>query len=164
MGGKCVRDTKYVHVSNMRALSEPERLCLKRAEVLAKVQRGRDYNVAKITAKEERVSLLLYSAFFDDPFPALQTAWSSDLAAGTVRQRSYKNSANPPILHRKELLLERGHPRRSEYQALTQAAESAGLLDQPATIGFKRQWHRRLQQAGLRLEGHRLISATEEVG
>jgi len=42
--------------------------------------------------------------------------------------RDYRNSDNPPILHRKELFLHPEHPRFAEYSQLSLAEEAAGLL------------------------------------
>lgn len=162
MSGKRVRQTTYVHISNIAALSEAEQRCLTEAEKAAKVRQHKDYNVAKITAAKRQVSLLRYSKFFEEAFPPLRTAWTLDLLAGTVRRRRYKERGNPPILHRKELLLDPNHPRIPEYRALSKAAEEAGLFKEPTRIGFKQQWERRLEQAGLRVDGHRLVPAEDK--
>jgi hypothetical protein len=86
--------------------------------------------------------------------------WSSytvDLIAKTASRRSYDESRNPPILHRKELLLPADHPKISEYQSLTQAAELLGLFDQPKIIGFKETWSQLIAQKGYQLVDHTLI-------
>jgi hypothetical protein len=80
-----------------------------------------------------------------------------DLGAGTVRFRTFADSLNPPILHRKELLLRADHPRRAEFEALTQAAEAVGLFDNPLRIGFQRPWEALLAQKGYRVVGHALV-------
>ncbi len=67
------------------------------------------------------------------------------------------DSLNPPILHRKELLLPADHPRRAEYAALTQACESIGLFDEPTRIGYRRQWEQLLRDKGYRVVGHQLV-------
>jgi hypothetical protein len=64
---------------------------------------------------------------------------------------------NPPILHRKELLLPADHPQQVAYQALTAAAEQIGLFDDPNRIGFKRAWETLLTQKGYRVVGHELV-------
>ncbi|NEX18457.1 MAG: hypothetical protein C1943_18105 [Halochromatium sp.] len=71
--------------------------------------------------------------------------------------RTYADSLNPPILHRKELLLPAEHPRLEEYRALTEAAESIGLFEETTRIGYRRQWLERVRAAGYRIEGHALL-------
>jgi hypothetical protein len=100
---------------------------------------------------------LYYPDFFDDPFPALATNRLVDPEAGTVTLRSYADSLNPPILHRKELLLLVDHPRRAEYSALTEACKSIGLVDEPTGIGHRRQWLDLVRERGYRIEGHALV-------
>jgi DNA phosphorothioation-associated putative methyltransferase len=74
-----------------------------------------------------------------------------------VSHRTYADSLNPPILHRKELLLPAEHPRRAEYAALTAACESIGLFDDPRRIGYRRQWQQLMRERGYRLDGHALV-------
>ena len=65
-------------------------------------------------------------------------------------------NANPPILHRKELLLSPGDPRISEFAQLSVAEEAAGLLDSTSTIGFRLNWERLLTSRGFTTDGHSL--------
>ncbi|MEA3274479.1 MAG: hypothetical protein U9Q81_04135 [Pseudomonadota bacterium] len=71
-----------------------------------------------------------------------------DLRTGEMGYRTYEDSLNPPILHRKELLLPEDHPRRTEYAALTQAAETIGLFDEPTRTGYRRQWEQLVREKG----------------
>lgn len=80
-----------------------------------------------------------------------------DPEAGTATLRTYADSLNPPILHRKELLLPADHPRRAEYAALTEACEAIGLFDEPTRIGYRRQWLDLVREKGYRLAGHALV-------
>jgi hypothetical protein len=80
-----------------------------------------------------------------------------DPEAGTATLRTYADSLNPPILHRKELLLAADHPRRAEFAALTEACESIGLFDEPTRIGHRRQWLDLVREKGYRIEGHALV-------
>jgi hypothetical protein len=101
--------------------------------------------------------LLHYPGFFDEPFPRLQESWLVDLSTEQTRYRTYAESRNPPILHRKELLLPLDHPRRAEYSALTDAAESIGLFDDSTRIGFQEQWHQLVREKGYQVVGHQLV-------
>jgi DNA phosphorothioation-associated putative methyltransferase len=79
------------------------------------------------------------------------------LSSGTVSYRTYGDSLNPPILRRKELLLPREHPRRSEFEALSTAAEKLGLFDAPTRIGFLQQWLNLVHDRGYQVIGHEFV-------
>jgi DNA phosphorothioation-associated putative methyltransferase len=115
------------------------------------------FNVVKLSEQDEGVTLLDYAGFHDEAFPQLANYWTVDIAAGSFRHRTYAGSLNPPILHRKELLLPADHPQQATYQALTAAAEQIGLFDDPNRIGFKRAWETLLTQKGYRVVGHELV-------
>ncbi|MBK1630282.1 hypothetical protein CKO31_05875 [Thiohalocapsa halophila] len=115
--GKTVGRKRYVHVDTLRtgpggdvdgALAEQ----LAAAEQLAGVSRGEHFNLVRIDADGAELALLHYPGFVDEPFPALAQSWRVDLAAGTLGFRTYADSLNPPILHRKELPLPADDPRR----------------------------------------------------
>jgi len=168
--GKAVGDRLYLHVATLTAgdatacagrvpIGHAERLAarLAEAEQLAGLRRGEHFNLLRVDSAEEKLALLHYPGFFDEPFPALAESWRVDLATGTVRHRTYADSLNPPILHRKELLLPADHPRRAEYAALTAACESVGLFDDPRRIGYRRQWQQLMRERGFMLDGHALV-------
>ncbi len=69
----------------------------------------------------------------------------------------YADSFNPPILHRKELLLPSDDPQREVCAALTAAAEAIGLFDEPTLIGYGRQWQALVREKGYRIEGYALL-------
>ena len=124
--------------------------------MLAKAETGRDFNIVKLSQDRTSVSLLDYSSFFEQAFPVLRRYWTVDLAKSTVRFRTYAESLNPPILHRKELLLPNTHPMQEKFSKLTLAAEQIGLFDNPRRIGFKRAWEALLDSRGYRVIGHEL--------
>jgi len=76
--------------------------------------------------------------------------------AGRARHTDYADNINPSILHRKESFVPADHPRRAEFEGLTQAEEEAGLYEDATTIGFKLNWERLRARKGLRIHGHRL--------
>jgi len=110
--GKTVAQNTYVHIEALGVLSPAWREAAAQAAVLAKAEAGRDFNVVKL-GQDGGVSLLDYPGFFGEAFPVLRRYWTVDLAKAAVRFRSYAGSLNPPILHRKELLLPQGHPANS---------------------------------------------------
>jgi hypothetical protein len=69
----------------------------------------------------------------------------------------YSQSANPPILHRKESFLCPDDPLHAKFARLTAQEEKHGLLDDPSGIGTRDAWARRLAERGFALKGHRLV-------
>ena len=152
--GKQVGGALYLHVSALERASETRRRAVDRAAHLAGIADSA-FNVVKIQGKSPtRVSLLAYEDFDQNPFPALLEGWTVDLKEKRSVRRSYRNSGNPPILHRKELLLAADDPRRDTFARLTDELERRGLFEKPHLIGFRRQWERRLADAGISVRGH----------
>ena len=104
----------------------------------ARLALGPEFSVLKWGTRELKLSFLSYPTFSEDAHPALDEAVSVDLASGRVRRSRYAGRANPPILHRKETFLPPGHPDIPRYRRLTEAEEAAGLYEDTATIGFRR--------------------------
>ena len=84
-----------------------------------------DFNVVRLSVS--RLSFLNYERF-SVPFPALLTALSCDLANGASRFTDYSQRRNPPILHRKELLLPADDPLVPEAAQLTRRLEVLGAV------------------------------------
>ena len=137
---------------------------LAQAEALARVRRGEQFNLVRVDSTGSTLGLLHYPGFSDDPFPSLAASWRVDLDTGSVGYRTYADSLNPPILHRKELLLPEDDPRRELYAALTAACESIGLFDDPRRIGYRRQWDQLVRERGYRIVGHALEPIANDDG
>jgi hypothetical protein len=69
----------------------------------------------------------------------------------------YGQSANPPVLHRKESFLLASDPLHVKFARLTVQEEKYGLLDDPSGIGTRDGWAGRLRENGFQLRGHRLV-------
>jgi DNA phosphorothioation-associated putative methyltransferase len=138
--GKRVKGNLYFHVSVLATLDTPLRERVRLAAAQACLSSHADFNVIKIDETGQRISLLSYAHFFDHPFPVLQSAAVVNLASGRVKRIHYDPSQNPPILHRKELLLPRDHPQVPMFAALTRQLEAAGLFRDARRIGFLREW------------------------
>lgn len=106
-----------------------------------------DVNVVKLD-RRSRVSFLRYESF-DAAFPALLAARSCDIERGTCRQTDYAGRRNPPILHRKELLLPSDDPRVPAAERLTRCLETRGAFSAAGSIGTRNAWRRRLVALGL---------------
>jgi hypothetical protein len=108
--GKRIGDNTYVHVEALSGLSDQAIERVRSAETVAGIERSKNYNIVRMHGDGGTLALLSYPRFFEDPFPALQESWLVDLSVGSVRHRTYADSLNPPILHRKELLLPSDDP------------------------------------------------------
>jgi len=160
--GKHVGGHTYFHVAGLNTVDENVRKEIRKAVRWASIKTGRDFNVVKLKRNGTQVSFLRYERFFDDPFPALTRSYIVDLSSKKINQRNYERSSNPPILHRKELLLPPLHPEISVFQALTQQLEAANLYQNSRRIGFAREWQKRLTTAGYKVEDHRLVRLIEK--
>jgi DNA phosphorothioation-associated putative methyltransferase len=151
--GKKILDRLYLHLSAVETLegTAAQRV----AEAIRRSGRtpDSDFNVVRIREDTEEVALLQYPLFFEESFPALRHSWRVHVPSGLVSFRDYSRSLNPPILHRKELLLPPSHPRRPEFEARTRFAESIGLFDNPVSIGFRRQWEQLVASKGYSIIG-----------
>jgi DNA phosphorothioation-associated putative methyltransferase len=112
--------------------------------------------IVKLHRQQRKVSYLFYPDFEKDPHPALSASLRVDLQTFNIRFSDYRDSANPPILHRKETLLSPDHPLYAKFSKLTAQEESADLLGVPG-IGTRATWKKLLEEEGWRLAGHRLL-------
>ena len=143
--GKHVRTFSYYH-ANLVAERPPV------ADFLCYLCRGfggsfDDFNVVKLD-RRSRVSFLRYGDF-DAPFPVLLAALSCDTERGTCRPAKYAGRRNPPLLHRKELLLPSDDPRVPGAERLTRCLEARGAFADARSIGTRAAWCARLRDLGL---------------
>ena len=109
------------------------------------------FNVVKLN-RTHRISFLHYEPF-TIPFPALLAAVSCDLRNETTRATDFTRRSNPPILHRKELLLPVDDPTVPEAERLTAHLETQGAFADTRSIGTRLGWHRRLSALGIDPDG-----------
>lgn len=157
MIGKKVLNNIYWHSSLTTAQNVDVQQHISEAESLAGVQAGADYNVVKYDINSSALSLLSYPGFFKDPFPALEKSYRIDLKSKRVEKRSYQASINPPILHRKELLLSPDDEHSSLFCELTATAEQLGLFENTIRIGFKQAWENLIAEKGFQLVDHQFV-------
>ncbi|HEX4694475.1 DNA phosphorothioation-associated putative methyltransferase [Sphingomonas sp.] len=153
--GKLMPTALYVHAHNIVDL--PSRLRLFEGCARGYVGAVGGANVVKLGIDEPTVSYLEYEDFDVAAHPRLARSTRIHLRELAVRARDYRRWPNRPILHRKELLLPEGAPRRETYARLTAAEERHGLYADPASIGTERGWAAALANAGVRISGHRLL-------
>lgn len=162
--GKTIADETYVHVSAIPLLLNTAGRALIESVLTRSPHAAAAANVVKFNTRAGRVSLLEYGEFEETPFPVLRRSWSQSVsAAGQWAFRSYEDSLNPPILHRKELLVPPDHPRRGEWTSLTKAAASLGLFDDVSAIGFLLNWERLIASKGYQLVGDSFVPLANEV-
>jgi DNA phosphorothioation-associated putative methyltransferase len=148
--GKRLPTALYLHVDGLSCL--PVALQQLLEQIVTQFSLATyDYQLIKFYTNAFKLSLLRYPRFFTDPFPALTESYNLDLAAQRLQHRFYHTTANPPILHRKELFLPPHHPAIPAFRSITLAAEQAGLFVNTKTIGFKQNWEKLMQEKGFTL-------------
>lgn len=161
--GKEIGDSVYAHLTSVAGLGEENQELIRRALTLLPVDAQERPNVVKVSQTGQRVSLLEYAEFDDDPFPRLKGSWSMATPdSSALNFRSYEKSANPPILHRKELLESRDHPRYADWVKTTEVCEALGLFENSKTIGFLLNWERAISRKGFRLVGSEFLPLGNE--
>jgi DNA phosphorothioation-associated putative methyltransferase len=156
--GKKVGGSLYIHRSAIDHLSEKNSGLLKEAIEIS--GNDGDWNVARF--ERSNVALLVYEDFKKKTFPALLESCRIDLFEKKATTRSYRSHANPPILHRKELLLAPDDPLIDYFGKVTKQLEEKGLFQQSYKIGFRRQWSDRLKSNGVTIKGHQVEFEQEE--
>ena len=152
--GKEVGGSLYVHIADVSLAKE---LSSKIKKFVEKSGIAETYNVMKVDPRNRKLSFLSYPNFSKTPHPSLKGAVTINLETGNVRKSDFAKSENPPILHRKELLVGLNHPRFADWKALTEAEEAAGLYKNKKIIGFRKNWGALLDEAGVAYDGHFLV-------
>ncbi len=163
--GKRVVDDLYVHLTALDQLEDTEHR-RKIEDAVGRLPALSDPapSVAKLNLRTGRLSLLAYLDFDEDPFPELAASWTfTPGSTSPPTYRIYTDSLNPPILHRKELLVPASHPARDTWSRLTSTAEALGLFDDTTTIGFKLNWERLVASKGYRLAANDFLPLGNEV-
>jgi len=153
--GKMTPTAIYVHrraVENIPVLLKLYEYCGAIA-----VGRPRDWDLIKLSHEGRSVSWLGYPNFDRDPHPRLAWSYSVDMRKLEGSYRSYLDSDNRPLLHRKHEFLCSDDPHAAKYRRLTEQEVRAGLYAQPHLIGNEHGWEAALNAAGARLHGHRLL-------
>ncbi|KDR27145.1 DNA phosphorothioation-associated putative methyltransferase [Caballeronia zhejiangensis] len=155
--GKHVAGSLYIHRDAQASLGESHRARLKEA-VEQLPPSAASWNVVRLSMNDTDLSFLSYPTFDSDPFPALAASWSVRAdPEWSVTHRDYTKSTNPPILHRKELLLLPNDARWRRFSETTAAAEAIGLFNNSARIGFQREWRACIERSGYELVGDAFI-------
>jgi DNA phosphorothioation-associated putative methyltransferase len=153
--GKLLPDDLYVHRSALDSLEPILRIyegCGR--AYLGEVERA---NIVKIHRRSGKLSYLVYPEFEGDPHPSLLQCIKLNLRTRQIDCYDYSQSANPPVLHRKESFLRLDDDLHAKFARLSAQEEKAGLLEDASGIGTRDGWARRLTERGYALKGHRLV-------
>ena len=157
--GKKLPDALYLHRSAEDEIGALLRLLAFAArQIVGEV----DYNVLKISMDGRSISFLRYDDFDQDAHPALRYSVRVYLPRAEYSIRDYSNSLNPPVLHRKEMLVDPLHESYKTFCELSAQEEQLGLLSR-TDIGTKQGWLSLLAENKLTILGHQ-ISKLHDVG
>ena len=153
--GKMTPTAIYVH----RRAADRMPVLLKLYEHCGAVAVGRptDWDLVKLSHEGRSVSWLGYPDFDKDPHPRLAWSYNVDMRTLEGSYRSYLDSGNRPLLHRKHEFLCADDPDAAKYRRLTEREVRAGLYTNPHLIGNEDGWATALEAAGVQLRGHRLV-------
>ena len=147
--GKKVFDDLYLHISAVDTLpSEVHRNLISSAFKAIPDDARVSINVIKLNVRSGRISMLEYSDIESTPFPVLLVSWVIEPNSDKPIYRTYQASLNPPILHRKELLVTENHPDRDAWCRITKEAEDIGLFENSRIIGFQKNWESQIANKG----------------
>lgn len=153
--GKLTSEALYVHVTALPRLTPLLRVYEGCGRALAGIV---DHaTIIKLNRTEPKISYLSYPDFDRDPHPALATSIRADLKRLHLKFRDFRESSNPPILHRKETFVAPDYPGRDKFARLTAQEKKHGLFAQPGAIGTRDRWMELVESKGLRFRGHRLV-------
>jgi len=159
--GKVLPDAFYIHVSSLGQLPPVLRVYEACAQVL--VGTVEDATIIKLHRIERKVAYLSYPQFDRIAHPPLASSLRVDLRTFDVKWTDFRESENPPILHRKELFVSSDYPGREKFARLSDREERAGLLGGPG-VGTLKLWNELLEVEGWAIGGHILRRNSPPVG
>ena len=143
--GKKLPGDYYVHRSGEQRLPALLRLLVFAAR---QVVGETDYDILKLSLDGRKVSFLRYPDFDTMAHPELRFSVRVYLPTASYTVRDYSASDNPPILHRKEALVDSLYPKYSAFAELSRQEEELGLLSR-SDIGHRKQWEAVLLEKNL---------------
>lgn len=150
--GKIIGGFMYAHKSALPFLSDKPMNSLNNA--LRLLREFKDWNVVKFSHIHiEKLSFLEYESFEENEFPCLIQSCQVDLKLQTIKTRKH-STANPPVLHRKELLMRPDHPELAKFQNLTLQLENLGAFKNIVKLGTKLRWQDELNRLSIIIKNH----------
>ncbi|CAL9421749.1 DNA phosphorothioation-associated putative methyltransferase [Nocardiopsis dassonvillei] len=160
--GKMTPTALYVHCRAVDQIPTVLRLYEHCAAIAA--GRPNTWNIVKLQHQGRGVIWYDYPGFDTDPHPRLANSYTVDLTTLTTSFRSYADSDDRPLLHRKHEFLSPEDPDVPKYRRLSQAEAKAGLYQNPRLIGTEQGWEAELHRCGRQLRGHRLLRRAVSTG
>ncbi|MFW6359266.1 MAG: DNA phosphorothioation-associated putative methyltransferase, partial [Chroococcales cyanobacterium] len=155
--GKQLPNAFYVHLSALSSLCESLQTYEQKARSVVEKDIA-EATLIKYSFSEPKISYLFYPDFDRAAHPPLQASLQVDLVTFEVSYRSYHDSTNPPILHRKETFVTPDYPHYQTFVQLTQQEKALGLLTQSRYIGTLQEWEQKLRDRAVEIQGHQVIS------
>lgn len=152
--GRKLPNSLLVHVRYLDALDPMLRLyegCANRT-----IGRLEGATLIKFHTKLPKISYLFYPDFDTEPHPILHTSMHIDLRNLHVSYQDYDVSDNPPILHRKDAVVNSEYPGYEKFAKLTKQEEDWGLLDDYRAIETLKGWQQCLENHCAELQGYRI--------
>ena len=161
---KTVNGYRYILRGLVPQESDEVRSVVKMAEGIVGWEFHAKANVVKVPVDGSlAVTFLWYEDLRSIEFPALMESVKVDINTGAISRRRYWDSGNPPILHRKELLLPQDEWVRFKAEKLTAELEERGLFQDAGQIGHRRAWEERLARAGVEVREHEIVDVGDSV-
>lgn len=150
--GKIVGGAIYVHKSALHLLSIEHTQAINKATNLN--WENYAWNVLKLNKQDKnKLSFLDYQDFDEYEFPCLNNSYQIDLKNCMFSGRKH-SSSNPPVLHRKELLINRNHPSFRKFSNLTKTLEELGAFKNIVKLGTKLRWKDELDRLNIVVTDH----------
>ena len=153
--GKILPSALYVHHSALPHLPSLLRVYEGCGRQLAGSVEG--ITLIKLARRRPQVSYLVYPDFDHAGHPSLAEVFVAKLSRPHLEHRDYRQSNNPPILHRKELFVATDYPKRKTFARLTAREDSLGLLNGHISIGTRQEWLMLLSQYRVTVHRHRVM-------
>lgn len=156
--GKIVNNQRYLHISGQFLLSDEEQEIIRSAgEIIGNF----DWNVVRLDLKnQDNVSLMQYEKFDVEAFPALLKSHKINTIKASYTSLNHSKK-NPPILHRKELLIDPDLDEYEVYSRLTKKLEALGAFTNMHKYGTRQRWQARLFELNIAVRGHTLYAVTK---
>lgn len=150
--GKTIGGYMYAHKSALPLISKEQKHLLKQCEFL--IPNFKFWNVVKFNLKDNnKLSFLRYESFEELEFPTLIESCQVDLMLKTAKIRNH-SATNPPVLHRKELLMHPDHPELEKFQSLTTELQRLGAFKNIVKLGTKLRWQDELDRLNIVIKDH----------
>jgi DNA phosphorothioation-associated putative methyltransferase len=153
--GKKTQEALYVHIKAIDKLD----ITLRLYEGISRQYLGQpEGNIIKFPYEKKSISYHNYPDFDKNPHPELKTVTKIDLLNLKIIDKDYSSRSNPPILHRKELFIDKSDKNYQKFFKLTKQEEEAGLYTDITRIGTKKYWEELLSKNNYEIKNHKLVS------